>query len=145
MLGTAFSVVAALFLLAGVAFAVVGLLGLRRRLPRNRFAGVRTVNTLRDDETFAVGNQVGAPLSIAAGAVCLLGGATVLAAHSSTLAVTMTVLTLVGTLLLTVAGGVLGDRAAKRVPVPAAFTGCGGSCACCELAGKCADEESGGS
>ncbi|MDQ3763452.1 MAG: hypothetical protein M3460_18035, partial [Actinomycetota bacterium] len=36
-----------LLLIAGVALLTVGLLGWRRRLPRNRFAGVRTPATLR--------------------------------------------------------------------------------------------------
>jgi uncharacterized membrane protein len=139
MLGTGFTVVAALLVAAGLALGVVGGLGWRRRLPRNRFAGVRTVNTLRDDETFAVGNQVGAPLSIAAGAVAFLGGLVILAAHSTTEAGVLAVLTTVGTLGLTVAGGVLGDRAAGRVPMPT--MGCSGVCACCSLADGCGGAE----
>jgi uncharacterized membrane protein len=59
---------------AGLAFAVVGVLGWYERLPQNRFAGVRTPATLRDDETFTMGNRVSAPLTIAAGAVATLGG-----------------------------------------------------------------------
>ena len=133
MVGTAFRVVAGVLVLGGVAVTVVGVLGWRRMLPRNRLAGVRTVNTLRDDDTFAVGNQVAAPLTIASGAVAVLGGVAVLAARSPAAAVTLGVVAVLGTIVLTVAGGVLGDRAAKRVPVPA-FAGCGGACACCAAA-----------
>lgn len=136
-MGTAFRVVAGVLVLGGAALAVIGVLGWRRLLPRNRFAGVRTVNTLRDDETFAVGNQVAAPLSIASGVVAVLGGVAVLAARSPAAEVTLVVVAVLGTITLTVAGGVLGDRAAKRVPVPA-FTGCGGACACC-MAADCAE------
>lgn len=133
MVGTAFRVVAGVMVVGGAALLVVGVLGWRRMLPRNRFAGVRTVNTLRDDETFAVGNQVAAPLSIASGAVAVLGGVAVLAAQSPAATVTLVVLAGLGAIALTVAGGVLGDRAARRVPVPA-FAGCGGACACCAVA-----------
>jgi hypothetical protein len=119
----AFNTVAALLCAGGLALIVVGVLGWRRRLPRNRFAGVRTVNTLRDEQTFAVGNQVGAPLSIAAGAI----------------AVTLIVLATLGTLGLTVAGGVLGDRAASRMPLPE--SGCSGTCAGCSLVAGCTGSE----
>jgi uncharacterized membrane protein len=139
MLGTGYLVVAALLAVGGLAMAVVGLLGLRRRLPRNRFAGVRTVNTLRDDETFAVGNQVGGPLSIAAGLVALVAGAAVFAAHGTGMALTLIVLGVVGALVLTVTGGVLGDRAARRVPASLAEAGggCTGVCAGCDLVAGC--------
>jgi SdpI/YfhL protein family len=136
---SALSVVAGLLVVGGVALVVVGALGWRRRLPRNRFAGVRTVHTLRDDETFAVGNQVAAPLCVAAGLVAVLGGFTGLGAPSTAMAVTLMAVAGLGAAVLTVAGGVLGDRAAGRVPLPA-FTGCGGACGCCERAAQCAAE-----
>jgi hypothetical protein len=136
MLGTAYEVVVSLLVAGGVALATVGMFGWRRRLPRNRFAGVRTVNTLRDDETFAVGNQVGAPLTIAAGAIAALGGLAVLAAPSRTVAVTLILLAALGTGALAVAGGVLGDRAAKRVPLPT-LGGRGGTCAGCGQVDGC--------
>jgi hypothetical protein len=121
---------------------VVGILGWRRRLPRNRFAGVRTVNTLRDDETFAVGNQIGAPLSMAAGAVAVLGGLAVLATPSTAVRLTLLVLAALGGLGLTAVGGVLGDRAAKLVPVPT-LGGCSGVCAGCSLVDGCGSGASG--
>jgi len=137
-------VIAGLLVLGGLALAVVGILGWRRLLPRNRFAGVRTVNTLRDDETFAVGNQIGAPLSMAAGAVAVLGGLAVLATPSTAVRLTLIVLAALGGLGLTAVGGVLGDRAAKLVPVPT-LGGCSGVCAGCSLVDGCGSDGSGGS
>jgi hypothetical protein len=137
-------VIAGLLVLGGLALAVVGILGWRRRLPRNRFAGVRTVNTLRDDETFAVGNLIGAPLSMAAGAVAVLGGLAVLATPSTAVRLTLIVLAALGALVLTAVGGVLGDRAAKLVPVPT-LGGCSGVCAGCSLVDGCGSGDSVGS
>ena len=137
MVGTAFGVAAAALVLGGVAMTVVAVLALRGRLPRNRVAGVRTVNTMRDEETFAVGNQVGAPLTLAAGAVAVLGGVAVSAGRTVPVDVVLLVLTVLGALGLTVAGGVLGDRAASRVPMPQLGGGCGGECAGCSLVDGC--------
>ena len=136
-----YQVGAVVLAVAGIAMAVVGGLGLRVRLPRNRFAGVRTVNTLRDEHTFAVGNQAAAPLTIAAGVVALLGAVAVWGAPSRPLAITLLALATLGTLALTVAGGVLGDRVAKRIP-PATVGGCSGVCAGCDLVAGCKPTES---
>jgi hypothetical protein len=136
MLGTGFVVGGALLAAGGTALTAVGVLGLRRRLPRNRFAGVRTVNTLRDDVTFAVGNQVGAPLTIAAGGVAVFGGLAVLAARSGPVALTVLAVAVLGMAALTITGGVLGDRAARAVPPPT-VAGCAGSCAGCSLVAGC--------
>lgn len=136
--------VAGVLVVGGLALAVVGVLGWRRRLPRNRFAGVRTVNTLRDEEAFAVGNQVAAPTTMAAGAVAVLGAVVLLAAPHDPLApplalrITVVAVAGLGTLVLTVVGGVLGDRAARRVPVPA-LGGCSGVCSGCSAV--CATSE----
>jgi uncharacterized membrane protein len=119
---------------AGLALGVVGLLGWRRRLPRNRWAGVRTPAALRDDETFAVANQVSAPLLIAAGAVALVGGLTALGAPTA--GWVLAVVAGVGAVALTLAGGLLGDRAASRVPAPA-LGGCGGVCTGCTVVEGC--------
>jgi len=134
--GQALLGIAGLLVLGGLALAVVGGLGWRRRLPRNRFAGVRTVNTLRDEETFAVGNQVGAPLSLAAAAVAVLGGLTALTTPTTPLRLTLVLLAALGTFGLTVAGGVLGDRAARLVPMPT-LGGCDGVCTGCSLVDGC--------
>lgn len=121
-------VVAAVVLVGGIAVLITGIAGLRARLPRNRFVGVRTPATMRDDDAFALGNQVAAPATIASGAVLALTGAsTPLLGSALVLAIG-----LVGGVGLLLAGGLVGNRAAAALPEPASAGGCGG-CAggCC--------------
>jgi uncharacterized membrane protein len=109
--------------LAGPALVCVGVLGWRGRLPRNRFAGVRTPAALRSDAAFRAANRVAAPPVVAAGVACLTGGTVCFAATGAALAVVGGV-TGVGALLLLLAGGVLGNRAAEAVPPGSPWTGC---------------------
>ncbi|GAB1512048.1 hypothetical protein JCM33774_40900 [Actinophytocola sp. KF-1] len=98
--------------------ASVGVLGFLERLPRNRFGGVRTPATLRDDETFRVGNKVaGLPIAVA-GVVGIAGGGIALAMTGTAAIVVTSVIALLGTLVIAGAGGVLGHRAAEAVPEP---------------------------
>jgi hypothetical protein len=124
-------------LVVGLVVAVVGVLGFLERLPRNRFGGVRTPATLRDDETFRVGNKVaGLPIAVG-GLVGVLGGGAAFAVTSTAAVVVTAVLALLGTLVIAAAGGVLGHRAAESVPAPAPElpAGCGGcQCGGCDLA-----------
>jgi hypothetical protein len=104
-------------LVAGLVVAVVGVLGFLERLPRNRFGGVRTPATLRDDKTFRVGNKVaGLPIAVAGG-IGIASGAFGLA-MSGAAAIVIGVVGLVGMLVLAGAGGVLGHRAAEALPAP---------------------------
>jgi SdpI/YfhL protein family len=123
-------------LVVGLVVAVVGVLGFLERLPRNRFGGVRTPATLRDDETFRIGNKVaGLPIAVG-GAVGILGGAVGLAMTGSA-GIVVAVLGLVGTIGITAAGGVQGHRAAEAVPEPAPElpAGCAGcQCGGCDIA-----------
>ena len=117
--------------IAGVALLTVGLLGWRQRLPRNRFAGVRTPATLRSDAAFAVANRVAAPPVLAAGALCAVGGGLVLGSTGPALTMIVSV-TGAGAVGLLLAGGLLGHRAATAMPTRPAgcaeCTCCGGSC-----------------
>jgi hypothetical protein len=129
------SLIALVPLIVGLVVASVGVLGFRERLPRNRFGGVRTPATLRDDETFRVANKVaGLPVAVG-GAVGVMSGA-VAFAMSGALLVVIVAVGLVGMVAITAAGGVLGHRAAEAMPEPAPEVpdGCKG-CACggCEL------------
>lgn len=123
-------------LLVGVVVAAVGVFGFLERLPRNRFGGVRTPATLRDEETFRVGNKVaGLPITVG-GAVGILGGVAGLLMTGAA-AVVVTVLALLGTVVIAAAGGVMGHRAAEAVPapepqLPAGCKGC--QCGGCDLA-----------
>ncbi len=130
------TIAGALLAAAGVALAVVGGLAWRRRLPRNRVAGIRTAATLRDDEAFAVGNQVGAPPVLAGAAVAVLGAAAALGAPSATAGWVLAGVSALAAALLSVTGGVLGDRAASRVPATAPVN-CAGVCAGCSLVQGC--------
>jgi hypothetical protein len=119
-------VIAAVVLaVVGLVVATVGLLGLTERLPVNRFAGVRTTATMRDADTFRVGNKAaGLPVAVA-GLVGLAGGLLGLAT------VVATVVAAVGMIAIALAGGMLGHRAALAVPEPEKElpAGCAG-CAC---------------
>lgn len=115
-----------LLLVVAAALLTVGLLGWARRLPRNRFTGVRTPATLRSDTAFVAANRVAAPPVLAACAVCAAGGVLALGADGSLLTVIVTV-TGAGTVGLLLAGGLLGHRVAAAIPPPTA--GCAG-CSC---------------
>lgn len=114
-------------LVAGAGLLTVGLLGWRRRLPRNRFAGVRTPATLRSEVAFRAANRVAAPPVLAAAVVCVVGGALTLGAAGPTLAMIVGV-TGVGAVGLLIAGGLLGHRVAATMPPPTRG-GCG-ECTC---------------
>ena len=131
-------VLAALLVLTGLALVTVAALGARARLPRNRFAGVRTRASLHSGPAFVAANRVAAPLLGAAGAIALVGGAAVAAAPRPALAWVLVVVSAVGTALLSGVGGVLGDRAAAALvaETPVAET-CGGACAGCDLVAGC--------
>ncbi|MGH3881966.1 MAG: SdpI family protein [Pseudonocardiaceae bacterium] len=111
---------------AGGALLTVGLLGWRQRLPRNRFAGIRTPATLRSEAAFVAANRVAAPPVLAAGAVSAAGGVLAFGTGGSALAAIVGV-TGAGALGLLIAGGLLGHRVATTVPPP---TGACAGCSC---------------
>jgi uncharacterized membrane protein len=116
-------VVGALTIVAGVALAVAGGLGWRGVLPRNRFVGVRTADTMASDEAFRLANRVAGPVLVAAGAVAVLGGSAVLAARSTAAFAVILGVLVPGVLGLTLAGGVLGTRAAAAAAAGAVTAG----------------------
>jgi hypothetical protein len=126
-------VAAAVLAAAGLALAAVGLLGLRQRLPRNRFAGVRTAATLRDEDTFRLANRVAGLPIVVGGLVGLLAGIAGFA-----MPVLVVIVGALGMIAITAGAGVLGHRAALARPEPkrAVPAGCAG-CACgnCPLVG----------
>lgn len=113
-------------LVAGGGLLTVGLLGWRRRLPRNRFAGIRTPATLRSEAAFRAANRVAAPPVLAAGAVCAAGGTLALGTDGPALTV-IVAMTGTGAIGLLLAGGLLGHWAAAAMPAPTG--GCPG-CSC---------------
>jgi hypothetical protein len=135
-----------LLVLVGLALLAVAVLGLRRRLPRNRWAGVRTAATLRSEAAFTVANQVAAAPLGAAGAVAVAGGVALLGGASGWLGWALFAVSLAGATVLAGVGGVAGDRAATAVqPVSLEPSACAGSCAGCDLVAGCRTATAGAS
>lgn len=141
-------VAGSLLVTMGLALLVVALLGARSRLRRNRFAGVRTSATLRSDAAFTLANRAAAMPIGAAGVVAAAGGSVLLASGllvrgmltngPEPVGWVVLAIAVVGCLMLTGLGGVVGDRVAAhlaaRAPEPPT---CVGACAGCDLAAGC--------
>jgi uncharacterized membrane protein len=123
--------VAAVPILAGLLIATVGLLGLRERLRRNRFFGVRTAASMRDEEAFRLANRVAGLPTLVAGLIGVLAGIAAAFVADPGARIAIVIIGLIGLLAIAVAGGALGHRAALALPKRAAEppAGCGG-CAC---------------
>lgn len=136
-------VLAALLLLAGAVLVVLAALGASGKLPRNRFAGVRTPASLRTADAFVLANRVAAGPLGAAGIVGLVGGSALLVTgRGGAMPWVLGGLALVGTVVLAGVGGSLGARAAEVTlaeqtaePAPT----CGGVCSGCDLVAGCRD------
>lgn len=122
-----------LFVLA-VAVSGVAVAGLAERLPRNRWAGVRTPETMRDDQTFALANKVAGPTLLAAAGLLVIGG--IAGILGGVFGIGAVLVSVVAAALTAATGGSLGARAAASVPA-ADTGGCGSSCGACTLKGAC--------
>src|SRR5690606_9486298 len=107
-----------LLVVLGAALLVIALLGMRRKLRRNRGAGVRRVASARSEGAFAVANQGAAAPRGVAGGVAVAGGAALLAGATGVFGWTLFAVRTRAALVLTGVGGVAGDRAAAAVPLP---------------------------
>jgi hypothetical protein len=116
-----------LLLAASVSLLTVGLLGWRRRLPRNRFAGIRTPATLRSEAAFIAANRVAAPPVFGSAVICAAGGALALRTGGGVLTLIVGIAG-AGAVVLVLSGGLLGHRVALAMP-PAASGGCS-ECTC---------------
>lgn len=120
--------VSVVLILVGAALAVIGWRGLQEKLPRNRFAGVRTPATLRSDEAFRVGNRAAGLPTMVSGVIGILTAVALLGLSGPAQWVALAIGVL-GVFGLVAAGGVLGTRAAALVPdKPARKIGCAGQC-----------------
>ena len=131
-------VLAAVPVLAGLVIAAVGLLGFQERLPRNRFLGVRTAATLRDEDTFRLANRIAGLPTMVGGLVGIVAGTAGALLPGTAARVACVIIGLAGMLAITVAAGALGHRAALAIPKPARTVpaGCGGcQCGNCPVAG----------
>ncbi|MCP3799482.1 SdpI family protein [Allokutzneria sp. A3M-2-11 16] len=117
----------AVLVVAGLAVAVIGALGLLGRLPRNRFAGVRTEASMRDDDTFRAANRVAGLPFLAAGVVAAAAGGIAMITPDALATVIIMVIGVVGLFGMMMAGGAIGTQAAASVPEKPAG-GCGGCC-----------------
>jgi hypothetical protein len=122
-------ILASVLAAVGVIVAVLGVLGLAERLPMNRVAGVRTAATLRDAETFRIGNRVAGLPILVAGLVGVLGGVLGIALPAGGLVAG--IVAAAGMVAIASAGGIIGHKAALAVPEPEPElpAGCAG-CAC---------------
>lgn len=127
-----------LFAVLAAASAVMAKGGFTGSLTRKNRLGVHTPAAMASDEAFALANRVAAP--VAGGAAVIAGVLAVLVLAlplSGATALVMAVVGLAGTMALLVVAGVLGDRAARQVPIPAAKPGstAGGGCSGCACGG----------
>jgi hypothetical protein len=132
-------IVGSLLVLVGLLLLAVAVLGARESLPRNRWAGVRTAETLRSDAAFLLANRVAAAPLGAAGAVAVAGGVVTLAGPAGAVSVVVVAVAVVGTVVLGAFGGMVGQRAAATVPDPTPPAACAGVCAGCDLVAGCAE------
>lgn len=119
MAGPASSVVPSLSLLLGIiAMAVGGLVIVvgvagRHGMRRNRFAGIRTMTSMRSDQAFAAANRAGAWPIITGGVLSMVAGlAAVLLGGLAGIVSGFTGMVVI--VVFAVAGAVVGNRAARR-------------------------------
>ncbi len=126
---------AAVLMVLAVLSGTVGLRGRAGTLTRDGRLGIRTPASSASDDAFTVANRVAAPIclgsAVISGVVALL--MVVLPLSTAAVLVAFTV-ALTACVALLVIAGVLGDRAARHVPIPArrpvaGGAGCGG-CGC---------------
>lgn len=126
-------IVAVVLFIAALALAAIGVAGLTGRLERNRWFGIRTPQSLRDDETFALANKVAAPTLLAAAGVLVMGGLAAVLLDGA-LPIVAVVVAIVAAVVTAATGGTLGSKAAGALPDT---SGCGTSCGACSLKGAC--------
>lgn len=122
---------AAVLLVLALAAALMAKGGFTGSLRRTGRLGVHTPPAMASDEAFALANRVAAP--VAAGAAVVAGVLAVLViALQLPTATTLVVwiVGLAGSMALLVVAGVLGDRAARQVPIPARAPASGGGAGC---------------
>ena len=127
---------AAALLTLAAASAVMARGGVMGSLRRSGRLGVHSPAAMASDEAFATANRVAAPVVIGAAAIAAIVAVLLMVTAPPTgTALVIGAIGLLGSGALLVTAGVLGDRAARLVPIPAARpaagpgSGCGG-CGC---------------
>ncbi|MDI9915983.1 SdpI family protein [Rhodococcus sp. IEGM 1379] len=119
-------IVAVVLFVLALAVGGVAVAGLIGKLPRNRWAGVRTPDTLRSEESFGLANKVAGPTMAAAAGLLVIGGIAALT-MSVAMGLGIALVAVVAALFTAGAGGAIGARAAAAMPEP---SGCGNDCNC---------------
>ncbi|MGW5322368.1 MULTISPECIES: SdpI family protein [Rhodococcus] len=128
-------IVAVLLFVLALVVGAVGVAALTGKLPRNRWAGVRTPDALRDDAAFALANKVAAPSMLGSAVLLALGGVASLTLPTVA-GIIAVVVTVVAALITAGAGGSVAARVAAATK-PEETAGCGTSCGACSLRGAC--------
>lgn len=128
-------IAAIVFLVSAVVLGGVSGLALAGKLPRNRWVGLRSAATLRDEATFRSANRVAAPAQSGAAVVLVLGAVGALLLDGGAALVTVIAAPIVALVLMAVGAGI-GQRVAGAMPAPD-LGSCGNSCGACSLQGSC--------
>lgn len=118
-------IVALVLFVVAVIVGGVAAAGMTGRLPRNRWAGVRTPDTLASEETFALANRIAGPTLAASALLLVIGGIGALALPTFG-GLAVAAVAVVAALVTAGYGGSIGARAAAA----AAPAGCGDACGC---------------
>lgn len=124
-----------LLLLAGLSL-ITARRGWSGTLPRSGRLGVHSAAASESERAFRVANRVAAPVVGGAGVIAVLVAVLVVVLpFPSAATVVLGVLGLVAVLVLLVVAGVLGEQAARTVPVPARRPQPSGACSGCACGG----------
>lgn len=129
-------VVSILMFVLAIVVGSVAAASVAGKLPRNRWAGVRTPESMRDDDTFVMANKVAGPTNAAAALLLLIGGAAAVMLTGA-FAIVAVIACVIAAVLTAGVGGSIGARAAAAKPVEETG-GCGHSCISCSLKDACA-------
>lgn len=120
----------------GLLCAVTARAGWIGTLRREGRLGVHTPAALASEAAFETANRVAAPVVAGAAAVSLLLGLVIGILQPPTVTtLVMAVIGLIGAFVLLVAGGTLGEKAARTMPIPARRPTAGPNCGGCDCSG----------
>ncbi len=128
-------IAAIVYLVLAVVVGAVAVVALAGRLPRNRWLGLQTDATLRDDATFAAANRVAAPSQLGAALVLLLGALGGLALDGGAALFAVIAAPVVALVALGAGAGIAQRVAAAMEPQD--IGACGHSCGACSLQDTC--------
>ena len=127
---------AAVLIVLGVGAGVTARGGWRETLSPSGRWGIRTPAAARSERAFRMANKVAAPVFGGAAAVGIVAGLLTVALPLSAWGATIVfVLGLAGAIALLAAGGLLGEQAARTLPIPARKPQPSAACSGCNCGG----------